>query len=581
MINPQELLQLISIKPEEIKIIETTARTTVQITCPDNRVFEGPKGAPIEAFVRAAYPENTPPIIACMVNNQIRELTYHALTDLTVEPITLAQSDGLRIYRRSLSLLLVAAAEELFPGIRIIIGYGLNFGAFYFEIDNHAPLTQKDLSRLKNRMQELVDNDLPIHKERMPVEEASQYFAQKGWHDKIRLLQTRHKDYLTLYTLHTTKDYMQGYMVPSTGYLKLFDVTHYGDGYVLQYPLRTQYDALQAPVAYPKLVAVFDEYRDWMRALDVYDVGKLNVICNTPKMQELILVSEALHEQRIAQIATTIDQKRDQIRLISVSGPSSSGKTTFAKRLAIQLRAHGRRLMTLSLDNFFINRQETPRDEEGDYDYESLYALDLQLFNSILSKLIKGQEATLPKYNFYTGMRELGETLSISQDTLIIVEGIHGLNPELVTAISQQQIFRVYVSALTQLNLDHHNRVPTTDTRLLRRIVRDAAHRGYIAADTITRWPKVRRGEHKWIFPYQENADILFNSALVYELAVLKPLAEPLLLQIEPGRPPHREAKRLLSFLQWFQPLQNNDVIPDNSILREFMGGSILRDYTP
>lgn len=581
MINPQELPQLIPIKPEENKIIETTARTTVQITCPDNRVFEGPKGAPIEAFVRAAYPENTPPIIACMVNNQIRELTYHALTDLTVEPITLAQSDGLRIYRRSLSLLLVAAAEELFPGIRIIIGYGLNFGAFYFEIDNHAPLTQKDLSRLKNRMQELVDTDLPIHKERMPVEEASQYFAQKGWHDKIRLLQTRHKDYLTLYTLHTTKDYMQGYMVPSTGYLKLFDVTHYGDGYVLQYPLRTQYDTLQAPVAYPKLVAVFDEYRDWMRALDVYDVGKLNVICNTPKMQELILVSEALHEQRIAQIATTIDQKRDQIRLISVSGPSSSGKTTFAKRLAIQLRAHGRRLMTLSLDNFFINRHETPRDEEGDYDYESLYALDLQLFNSILSKLIKGQEATLPKYNFYTGMRELGETLSISQDTLIIVEGIHGLNPELVTAIPQKQIFRVYVSALTQLNLDHHNRVPTTDTRLLRRIVRDAAHRGYIAADTITRWPKVRRGEHKWIFPYQENADILFNSALVYELAVLKPLAEPLLLQIEPGRPPHREAKRLLSFLQWFQPLQNNDVIPDNSILREFMGGSILRDYTP
>lgn len=581
MINPQELPQLIPIKPEELKITETTARTTVQIACPDGRVFEGPKGAPIEAFVKVAYPENTPPIIACLVNNQIRELTYHALTDLTVEPITLAQSDGLRIYRRSLSLLLVAAAEELFPGIRIIIGYGLNFGAFYFEIDNHAPLTQKDLSCLRDRMQELVDADLPIHKERMPVEEASQYFSQKGWHDKIRLLQTRHKDYLTLYTLHTTKDYMQGYMVPSTGYLKLFDVTHYGDGYVLQYPLRTHYDTLQAPVTYPKLVAVFDEYRDWMRALDVYDVGKLNVICNTPKMQELILVSEALHEQRIAQIATSIDKKRDQIHLISVSGPSSSGKTTFAKRLAIQLRAHGRRLMTLSLDNFFINRHETPRDEEGDHDYESLYALDLQLFNTILSKLINGREVTLPKYNFYTGLREWGETLSISQDTLIIVEGIHGLNPELVTAIPQKQIFRVYVSALTQLNLDHHNRVPTTDTRLLRRIVRDAAHRGYTAADTITRWPKVRRGEHKWIFLYQENADILFNSALVYELAVLKPLAEPLLLQIEPGKPPHREAKRLLSFLQWFQPLQNNDVIPDNSILREFIGGSILRDYTP
>ena len=581
MINLPELAQASQPSPDGSKIIETTPRTTVQISWPDGRVFEGPKGTTIETFARVAYPENDPPIVACVVNNQIRELTYHAYTDLVVEPITLAQSDGLRIYRRSLSLLLVAAAEELFPGIRIIIGYGLNFGAFYFEIDNHAPLTQADLQQLKNCMQELVDADLPIGKERVPVEEASQYFAQKGWHDKIRLLQTRHKDYLTLYTLHHTRDYMQGYMAPSTGYLKLFDVSLYGDGYVLQYPLRTQYSILQSPVTYPKLVGVFNEYQDWMRALDVYDVGKLNIIANTQKMQELILVSEALHEQRIAQIATTIDQKGDQIRLISISGPSSSGKTTCSKRLAIQLRAHGRRLMMLSLDNFFVNRSETPCDEEGDYDYESLYALDLPLFNLVLSKLINGQEVTLPKYNFYTGMREWGEPFSISHDTLIIIEGIHGLNPELLTEIPPEQVFRVYVSALTQLNLDHHNRVPTTDTRLLRRVVRDAAHRGYTAAETITRWPKVRRGEYKWIFPYQENADVLFNSALVYELAVLKPLAEPLLLQVEPGKPPYREAKRLLSFLQWFQPLEDDSIIPDNSILREFIGGSILRDYSP
>ena len=274
-------------------------------------------------------------------------------------------------------------------------------------------------------------------------------------------------------------------------------------------------------------------------------------------------------------------EKRDEIRLISIAGPSSSGKTTFSKRLAIQLRTHGLKLVTLSLDDFIVNRSETPRDEEGDYDYESLYALDLQLFNQVLAKLIAGREVTLPKYNFFSGEREWEETLSAGRDTILIIEGIHGLNPELVKEVPREQIFCIYVSALTQLNLDHHNRVSTTDTRLIRRIVRDAAHRGYTAAETITRWPKVRRGEHTWIFPYQENADILFNSALVYELAVLKPLAEPLLLQIEAGKPPHREAKRLLSFLQWFEPLQDDRIIPDNSILREFIGGSILRDYVP
>ena len=293
---------------------------------------------------------------------------------------------------------------------------------------------------------------------------------------------------------------MQGYMAPSTGYLKLFDLAIYSDGYVLQYP-RLKHDRLQPPVAYPKLVAVFNEYRRWMKALDVHDVGKLNALCHNQKMPELILVAEALHEQRIAQIGTTIAHKSGELRLISISGPSSSGKTTFSKRLAIQLRAHGLKLMTLSLDNFIVNRSESPRDEEGDYDYESLYSLDLDLFNDVLSGLIAGQEVILPKYNFYSGQREWGERLSVSADTILIIEGIHGLNPALVTGIPKSQIFRIYVSALTQLNLDHHNRVPTTDTRLLRRIVRDAAHRGYTAAETITRWPKVRRGEHTWIFP--------------------------------------------------------------------------------
>jgi uridine kinase len=373
---------------------------------------------------------------------------------------------------------------------------------------------------------------------------------------------------------------MQGYMAPSTGYLNTFDLNHYGDGYVLQYPLRTSYTAILPPVEYPKLVAVFNEYRDWMQALDVYDVGKMNSIVHTARMREIILISEALHEQRVAHIATTIAQQPDKARLILISGPSSSGKTTFAKRLAIQLKAVGLQLMAISLDNFFVNRTETPRDEEGDYDYESLYALDLKLFNDVMLKLLNGEAVTLPEYNFLTGQREQGDTISVGPEYLFIIEGIHGLNPELVARLPGEQIFRIYVSALTQLNLDHHNRVATTDTRLLRRIVRDAAHRGYTASDTINRWPKVRHGESTWIFPYQENADILFNSALVYELAAIKLLAEPHLLQIEPGKPGHSEAKRLLSFLQWFEPLEA-DSIPDNSILREFIGGSILRDYTP
>lgn len=563
------------------EIRETPERLTVQVKFADGRIFEGTRGTPIEAFIKVAFPQANPPVMAAMVNKQMRELSYHANTDLVLDPITMAHSDGLRIYRRSLSLLLIAAAEELFPNVQIIIDYGLNFGAFYVEIDNHPPLTPDELARLRTRMQELVDADLPIVKERVPIPEVKAYFESKNWDDKLRLLKARKKDYLTLYTINNTRDYMQGYMLPSTGYLQQFDFNVYGDGYVLQYPRPSSHLGLREPVEYPKLVAVFNEYRRWMEALEVYDVGSLNALAKTDKIRELILVSEALHEKRVAQIATEIAGKQDEIRLVTISGPSSSGKTTFSKRLAIQLRSNGLRLMTIGLDDFIVNRDETPLDEEGDYDYESLYSLDLDLFNKVLLGLINGEEVTMPKYNFLTGEREWGETITVPEHTILIIEGIHGLNPELVSKIPPEQIFRIYTSAVTQLNLDNHNRVATTDTRLLRRIVRDAAQRGYTATDTINRWPKVRRGEHKWIFPYQENADVLFNSALLYELTVLKPLAEPLLLQIEPGHPTHREAKRLLTFLQWFEPLTHPDYIPDNSILREFIGGSILRDYEP
>jgi uridine kinase len=560
-------------------IWSTQPRTTAQVRFNDGQVLEGLLGTPIEEFVKAGNFPPEPRPMACLVNGQLRELTYHADRDLRVQVLTLDDSDGMRVYRRSLSLLLVAVAHELFPQAKINVEYGLNFGALYCEVEGRSPFSKAELKQIETRMGEWVEADLPIHKERISIKEADKLFQARGADDKLRLLRTRRKPYLTIYSLKRYRDYLHGYMVPSTGYLDRFAVAPYSDGFILHYPRSNHPDQLQPVVEYPKLVNIFDEYGNWMTRLGIKDVGALNeVIISGHKLVETILVAEALHEQRIAQIATLIASLHPEVRLVLISGPSSSGKTTFSKRLAIQLLANGVHPMALGLDDFIVERNHTPRDEDGDYDYESLYATDLELFNNVLLALMRGDEVTLPQYNFFTGGREQGETISISQDHLIIVEGIHGLNPDLVPHIPPDKIFRVYVSALTQLNLDRHNRVATTDTRLLRRIIRDAQTRGYTAKDTIARWPKVRRGEHKWIFPYQENADVMFNSALAYEMAAIKPLAEPLLLQIEAGKPEHVEAKRLLSFLQWFEPCPP-DFVPDNSLLREFIGGSILKDY--
>lgn len=556
----------------------TQPRTTAQIKFSDGQVLEGIIGTSIEEFIKAANFPSDPLPMACLVNGQLRELSYHANNDLRVQVLTLSHGDGMRVYRRSLSLLLVAAAHELFPGVKIDVEYGLNFGGLYCEVEGRPPFAEAELKQLETRMHELAQADLPIHKERISIKEAEKLFKLRGADDKLRLLKARHKPYLTVYSLNDYRDYMHGYMVPSTGYLKIFALAPYSKGFVLRYPRTSHPNELQPLVQYPKLVQVFDEYGDWLTKLGMPDVGTLNEVVTNHKLAETILVAEALHEQKVAQIATVIATLHPKLRLVLIAGPSSSGKTTFSKRLAIQLLANGVKPVAIGLDDFIVERSKTPRDEEGDYDYESLHALDLELFNDVLLRLMRGEEVTLPHYNFFSGSRERGETLSISEEHIIIIEGIHGLNPDLVPQIPPDKIYRIYVSALTQLNLDRHNRVATTDTRLLRRIVRDAQTRGYTAKDTISRWPKVRRGEHTWIFPYQENADVMFNSALAYELAVIKPLAEPLLLQIEAGKPEHVEAKRLLSFLQWFEPCQP-DLVPDNSLLREFIGGSILKDY--
>jgi uridine kinase len=556
----------------------TQPRVTAQVKFSDGQVLEGSVNSTVEDFIRAGNFPPDPMPMACLVDGQLRELTYHANRDLNVHVLTLADSDGMRVYRRSLALLLIAVAHELFPEAQIIVDYGLNFGAFYCEVEGRQPFTEAELKQIEARMRELVKADLPILKKRIPLAEAEKLFKSRHADDKLRLLKARRKPYLTIYTLGHYRDYMHGYMVPSTRYLKYFAVDTYSDGFVLRYPRTHLPNQVQPCVEYPKLVTVFNEYGDWMTKLGVRDVGALNARVVENNMLETILVSEALQELRIAQIATLLTSMQDRIRLVLISGPSSSGKTTFSKRLTIQLMAHGIQPMALGLDDFIVDRENTPLDEEGEYDYEHIRAFDLELLNNALLRLMRGEEVTLPRYNFITGKREEGDTVSIRDQHLIIVEGIHGLNPELVPHIPPDKVYRIYVSALTQLNLDRHNRVATTDTRLLRRIIRDARHRGYTARETINRWPKVRQGEYKWIFPYQENADVMFNSALVYELAVIKPIAEPLLLQIEPGKPEHVEAKRLLSFLQWFEPC-SDELVPDNSLLREFIGGSILNDY--
>jgi len=567
---------------QEKNVRPSKPRGTVQITLPDARTFEGPIGTTVGAFLSVALPQPEVPIIAALVDGKLRELTYPIARDATVEPIDLSQSDGERIYRRSLTFLMVAAAHRIFPEAQIYVDHSLPFGGYFCEVSDRAPFTDEELSRLASEMRHLVAADLPILREdNVPLDAALEVFQRHGQPDKVTLFEGRDrrcKASVRLYNLDGYRDYFHGYMVPSTGYLKVFGLLRWEEGFVLQYPRRIEPSTLQEPTRYPQLKHVFREYGNWLRRLGIENVGGLNRAITNSRAREVILVSEALHEQGIADIAGQIANRNERVRVVLIAGPSSSGKTTFSKRLAVQLLAHGIRPFALELDNYFVNREDTPRDASGEYDFEALEALDLALFNTQLKALLDGEAVQMPRFNFRTGQRETGRVVQLPKDRVIIVEGIHGLNPRLVYALPDASIFRIYASALTQLNLDRHNRVPTTDSRLIRRITRDARTRGYSATDTLRRWESVRRGEKLHIFPYQEYADVMFNSALVYELAVLKPLAEPLLLQVDQDSRQAVEAKRLLKFLEWFQPL-DPALVPEDSILREFVGGLALDEF--
>ena len=514
--------------------------------------------------------------VSAKVNNKVESLDFRVYYNKDIEFLDITSSSGMRTYVRSLFFVLVKAVEELYPQGNISLEHPISKGYFCkLHIDRTIGLD--DVQRIKQKMQEIIAADIPYTRTECHTEKVVRLFEERGMPDKARLLDTYGQLYSYYYQLGDTVDCYYSSLVPSTGYIHLFDIVKYYDGLLLRIPNRENPTKLEEVVKQEKMLEVFQEYHRWNQILGISTVGDLNVACNEGHATDLINVSEALQEKKIAQIADEIthrDQDGKRVKLVLISGPSSSGKTTFSKRLSIQLMTNGLKPYPISLDDYFVNRNDTPLDENGKHDFESLYAVDLPLFEEQLTTLLNGGEVELPRYNFTTGKREMsGKKLRIDEHMILIIEGIHALNPALTPHIPNENKYKVYVSALTTILLDNHNYIPTTDNRLLRRSIRDYKYRNYSAEETIARWPSVRAGEEKWIFPYQENADAMFNSALLFELAVLKDYVEPVLRKVPNRCPEYSEAHRLLRFLNYFVSVQDKE-LPPTSLLREFLGGS-------
>jgi uridine kinase len=515
------------------------------------------------------------PIVAVIIDNTLHDLHYNLEQDCKVELVDISMDTGLRIYRRSATFLLIKACRDLFPQRTLMIKHTLSNGLFCEFLQEGC--SDEEIEQIHDRMQALIDRNLPIHKYLMKKEEARRVFDEQGQVDKVKLLQYRDKKETHVYELDGFKEYFYGYMVYRTGILDKFKLLNYPPGMVLRTPEKNDSNLLLPYNEQKKLTLIHREAKAWAEMLQTPHLAALNETIVQGHIDDIIRVNEALHEKKIAYIADSICANSD-IRLVLIAGPSSSGKTTFAQRLLIQLRVNGRKPVSISMDNYFVDREHTPRDENGDYDFESIEAMNLNLFNDHLNRLINGEEVEIPIFNFKKGCcEERGIMIKVPPGEPIIIEGIHGLNDRLTWRIPQQQKFKIYISALTQLNVDYSNRIPTTDSRLIRRIIRDSRTRGHDALNTIKCWPSVRRGEDKNIFPFQENSDVMFNSSLVYELSVLKPYAEKLLYGISHENPEHVEARRLLKFLSYFRAIEPNN-IPPNSILREFIGGSWFKE---
>lgn len=513
-------------------------------------------------------------IVLTYVNGKLQELYKPLKSDCELRFETIGDSIGHKTYKRSMSLMLVKAVYDVTNREeieKVRIHYSVSKG-YYCTIEGKFTLTQEVLERIEKRMRQMVDMDMPINKRTIHTDEAIALFHQHGMYDKERLFEYRRVSKVNIYSMNEFEDYFYGYMVPSAGYLKYFKLYLYDEGFVLQMPTQEEPEVVPEFKPQYKLFSVLKESTKWGDMQGIETVGDLNDQITKGDVQQLVLVQEALQEKRIAEIAAEITKKPD-VKFILIAGPSSSGKTTFSHRLSIQLRANGMVPHPIAVDNYFVERDENPKDENGDYDFECLEAVDVALFNQQMKELLDGKEVVIPRFNFVSGHKEYdGKKKKLGPNDVLVIEGIHCLNPKLTEDLADENKFKIYISALTQLNIDEHNRIPTTDGRLLRRIVRDARTRGANAKRTIQMWQSVRRGEEKNIFPYQEEADVMFNSALIYELAVLKPYVEAQLFAIERDCPEYQEAKRLLKFLDYFVGIGSENV-PTNSLLREFIGG--------
>lgn len=545
----------------------------LQIRCKNNKKkVEVPIGCNLLDVYRILNLQMPYGPVSAKVNNKVEGLHYRLFNNKDIEFLDVTSASGMRTYTRSLFFLLVKAVEDTFPDCQLRIAAPIARG-YYCKLRMDREVTSDDVFLIRERMRQIVEEDIPFHRMQCPTEEAIEIFRQKGMMSKVKLLESVGSLYTHYYKLGNSIDYFYGSLLTHTGGLRVFDLIPYHDGCLLRVPSMKDPNKLEAMVNQQKLLDIFDEHHTWQDIVGISTVGDFNRACIDGHATDLINVSEALQEKKIARIADEINSRKG-VRIVLIAGPSSSGKTTFSKRLAIQLMACGLKPYPVSLDDYFVDREKTPLDEHGDYDFESLYALNLELFNKHMKALLAGQEVVLPKYNFQAGKSESsGNVLRLEENTILILEGIHALNPELLPQIEEACKYKIYVSAITTIMLDDHNYIPTTDNRLLRRIVRDFKYRGCSALDTIRRWPSVQAGENKWIFPYQEHADIMFNSALLFELAVIREQAIPLLEQVPENVSEYSEAYRLRKFLRYFVPMPSLQ-IPPTSLLREFLGGS-------
>lgn len=523
-------------------------------------------------------PEPERPYLAAYVNNSIKELDYMIYEPVSVKFIDITNYEGIRVWQRTLFFTLQKAVHDLFPGRRFTIPHSVSKG-FYCEIEGMEEVSQEDVDRIKARMDDLIRQDIPIVRQKVLSSEAKEVYSRLGLYDKITLLDTRPKLYVTLYSLADIVGYFYGALAPSTSYINIYDLKPYYKGIYIAVPKRTDPDRLEVMIPQDKMFDVFTEYKEWVDVMGVPNIGLLNTRILAGEASDLIKVAEAFHEKKLGSMADSIfDANRGRgVRLVLISGPSSSGKTTFAKRLGIQLRIVGLNPVLISLDDYFLERDQTPRDENGEFDYETIDALDLETFNSHLEQLFAGSSVEVPRYDFISGRRQWHEApLQLDDRSILVVEGIHALNPRLTAKIADSYKFKIYISAFTSIMMDDLNRIPTTDNRLIRRIVRDNENRGSDAASTLRRWSSVRAGEEKYIFPYQENADVMYNSSLFYELPVLRSYVEPLLYKVPNTIPEYGEARRLLKLLDNFLNISSAEV-PPTSVLREFIGGSSFK----